>query len=194
MPTAPDSVLPDPQRPFWQRRVREPIVAQLTQGITPEKIALTFAAGSAAALFPVFGVTSILCFFVALWLRLNQPIIQTLNQLLLPVHVAAILLCVRLGETIFQVPPAERLMLDPRKIHHLYFAHFWSHPIRSLTFYVTDNSDSVFYSIVAWAILAPFYIAAVYYTTRPILRSVARIRAEAAAKAVVASPPEHPVP
>ena len=31
------------RRTLWQRRVRDPIVAQLTQGITPEKIALTIA-------------------------------------------------------------------------------------------------------------------------------------------------------
>ena len=40
----------EPRRTFWQTRVRDPIVAQLTQGITPEKIALTIAIGSALAL------------------------------------------------------------------------------------------------------------------------------------------------
>lgn len=182
-------------RTLWERRVRDPIVVQLTQGITPEKIALTIAAGSAAALFPIFGVTSILCFIVAVVLRLNQPIIQILNQLLLPVHVAAILLCIRLGEALFRVPAVERLILNPRRIHLQYFAHFWSHPVHSLTYYVKDNGDSVLYSIVAWALLLPLYVPLVYFAVRPLMRSIVKVKAEVAAKQAASEPPPtHPVP
>jgi uncharacterized protein (DUF2062 family) len=60
----PVAVSPSPQRTFWQRRVRDPIVLQLTQGITPEKIALTVAIGSAIGLFPIIGTTSLLCFLI----------------------------------------------------------------------------------------------------------------------------------
>ena len=169
-------------RTFWQRRVRDPVVVQLTQGITPEKIALTIAVGSACALFPVFGVTSLLCFLVALPLRLNQPIIQILNQVLLPVHIATFMLCVRLGETMFQVPEVERLMLSPRQIHERYFMDFWAHPVHALTYYVSDNADSVTYSIVAWAILVPFYVPLVYFVLRPLMRGIVKVKAEVAAK------------
>ena len=194
-PPADSPPAPQRARTLWERRVRDPIVVQLTQGITPEKISLTIAAGGAAALFPLFGVTSILCFFVALALRLNQPIIQILNQLLLPVHLAAILLCVHLGETLFQVPLAERLTLDPRKIHHQYFAHFWSHPIQSLTYYLKDNGDSVLYSIVAWALLVPVFVPLTYFALRPVLRSIVKVKAEVAAKRAAATPPSnHPIP
>lgn len=187
--------LPPKVRTFWQRRIRDPIVVQLTQGITPEKIALTLAAGSAAALFPVFGVTTLICFIVALVLRLNQPIIQVLNQILLPVHIATFLLCVRLGEFLFQVPPSERLMLDPRKIHQMYFEDFWSHPLHSLMYYIKDNTDSVVYSIVAWAILVPLYVPLMYYLLRPFMRGVVKVKAEVAAKKAATGPaPTHPVP
>ena len=162
---------------------------QLTQGITPEKIALTFAIGSACALFPVFGVTSLLCFLAALIWRLNQPIIQILNQLLWPVHIVTFLFCVRFGEILFRAPTAERLQLDPRKIHELYFEDFWSHPIHSLTFFLRDNADSVIYSIVAWAILLPLYVPIVYYTTRPLMRGIVRVKAEVAAKQAAVTPP-----
>ena len=182
-------------RTLWQRRIRDPLVMQITQGITPEKIALTLAAGSAAALFPVFGVTSILCFLVALALRLNQPIIQLLNQLLLLPHIATFLLCVRLGETLFGVPASDRLVLDPWKIHHQYFGHFWTHPIDSLVNYLQDNADSVFYSIVAWALLVPIYVPLMYVILRPLMRSIVKVKAEVAAKtAAAAPPPTHPFP
>ncbi len=179
-------------RTIWQRRIRDPIVVQLTQGITPEKIALTIAVGSACALFPVFGVTSIICFIAALVLRLNQPIIQILNQLLLPVHVATFVLCVRLGETLFRAPTGDRLELHPRKIYQEYFESFWSHPIQALTHYFKDNADSVFYSIVAWAILLPIYVPLVYYALRPVMRGIVKVKAEVAAKQLVSPPRTDP--
>ena len=172
-----------PARSFWQRRVRDPIVAQLTQGITPEKIALTLAVGSAFALFPILGTTTLLCFLIALALKLNQPITQLINQACWPIHVPAIYLCVRVGEAIFGVH-------GPRfniwKMSHL----LWNEPAR----FFHDFGTTALYATVAWAVMAPFYITVVYYLSLPIMRGVTRMKAEAAAKVITTEPPEHPVP
>ena len=69
-------------RTFWQRRLVDPVLALLTQGVTPDKIAFTLAMGTGLSMFPFLGFTSLLNLGVGLWLRLNQPILQTLNQLL----------------------------------------------------------------------------------------------------------------
>eukprot|EP01034_Spumella_vulgaris_P003768 gene3768-4823_t len=61
-----------------------PVLAQLRQGITPEKIALTAALGAVIAVFPILGSTTVLCGLVAWGLRLNQPIIQLVNYLCYP--------------------------------------------------------------------------------------------------------------
>jgi len=179
----PVTVPPTPARTFWQRRVRDPIVAQLTQGITPEKIALTLAVGSAFALFPILGTTTLLCFLIALALKLNQPITQLINQACWPIHVPAIFLCVRLGEKLFGV---RHVRFSIREMNHL----FWSEPAR----FFHDFGATALHAVVAWAVLAPFYIAAVYAVSLPIMRGVSRIKAEAAAKASAENPPEHPVP
>ena len=193
-PPAPtDPAVTLPPRNLFQRRVIDPILAQLTQGLTPEKIALTLAAGSAAALFPLFGVTSILCFLVALKLRLNQAIIQALNYALVIPHLGSIWLCVRIGESIFQVDPADRLILRPAEIYQRYFGDFWTHPFHSVWDYVKDNADSVAYSIVAWVILVPFYVPVVYYVALPALQKIVKVKAAAAARALEKSP-EHPIP
>ena len=60
-------------------KIGDPIVQQLTQGLSPEKIALTVAVGLTIAVNPIIGTTTILCFFAAWALRLNQPIIQAIN-------------------------------------------------------------------------------------------------------------------
>ncbi len=161
-PAAPEP--PVPKRSLWQRRILDPLVAQLTQGITPEKIALTIAVGGACALFPIFGTTTLLCFLVALILRLNQPIIQLLNQALWPLHVPAILWLVRLGEFIFGVPH-QRFRV--REMYQL----FWAD---SAQFFHKFGTIAL-HAIVAWALLAPFFIVLCYYPLLPVLRAIDRI-------------------
>ncbi|MES2696423.1 MAG: DUF2062 domain-containing protein [Verrucomicrobiota bacterium] len=181
--TSPDLAAPaTPARTFWQRRVRDPIVAQLTQGITPEKIALTVAIGSCIALFPILGTTTLLCFLVALLLRLNQPIIQLINQALWPIHVPAIFGCVKLGELILG---ATHVHFSLRHMHEM----FWKSPAA----FFQEFGATALHAIVGWAIVAPFYMTAVYFITLPIMRTVTRLKAEAAAKDA-ALHPEHPIP
>lgn len=175
--------LPDPNRNLWQRRVLDPIVAQLTQGITPEKIALTLAVGSALALFPILGSTTLLCLLVGIMLRLNQPMIQMVNFLCTAIHFPLIFACVHAGQWLFNVPRA------PFNIR--YFAMLlWQDPMRFLHRF----GATAFHAIVVWAIAAPFWIAIVYYSIRPVLREIARLKAESAAKAMAERPPEHPIP
>ena len=96
------SVAPAPPGSFWQRRVVAPIVVQLRQGITPEKIALTIALGGLVlSLFPILGSTTLLCGLAAVVLRLNQPIIQTVNLLAYPLQLALLIPFYRAGERLF---------------------------------------------------------------------------------------------
>jgi uncharacterized protein (DUF2062 family) len=172
---------PEPARTFWQRRVRDPIVAQLTQGITPEKIALTVAVGSAFALFPVLGTTTLLCFVMAWALRLNQPIVQIINQLLWPLHFPAIFGCIWLGETLFGAPHVHIGIRYLKAMSEI----IWNDPARFFhTFGLT-----VMYGVVAWAMLAPFYIVAVFYLALPIAREITYLKHRAEH-----TPPTNPPP
>lgn len=168
-----NSPTPSP-RNFWQRRLRDPIVAQLTQGITPEKIALTFAVGSAFALFPILGTTTLLCFLVAWGLRLNQPIVQVINQLLWPVHIPAIFGCIRLGEIIFGAPHVRINIRYLQKMSEI----IWSDPAH----FFHAFGLTVMYGVVAWAIITPFYIAIVYYVTLPVMREITKLKHQAEAE------------
>ncbi|MDB6092554.1 MAG: hypothetical protein JWM32_116 [Verrucomicrobia bacterium] len=172
---------PASRRTFWQRRIRDPIVAQLTQGITPEKIALTLAVGSAFALFPLLGTTTLLCFIVAVALRLNQPIVQLINQALWPVHIPAIFGCVRLGEAMFGAPHAHFTI---RHMHDL----LWSSP----RLFVHQFGLTAMYALVAWAVLAPFYITIVYFIALPLMREITYLKHKAEKTDSAATPP--PIP
>jgi uncharacterized protein (DUF2062 family) len=175
--------LPGISRTFWQRRVRDPIVAQLTQGITPEKISLTLAVGSAVAVFPILGTSTVLCFLAAFVLRLNQPITQLINQACWPVHVPAIYLCIRVGEKIFHT---ESVHFDLRQMSR----QVWNNPAQ----FFHDFGPSALHAIVAWLLIAPFYIAVVYFVSLPLMRAVNRMKSEAAAKTIPVEVSDHPIP
>jgi len=180
---SPPTPSPFPKRTFWQRRVLDPVLAQLTQGITPEKIALTIAVGSAIAMFPILGTTTLLCLFIGIFLKLNQPLIQAVNYLCTPLHLTFIFYSVRWGERLFGIAHSRlefRVMMQTLRQHPLDF--------------VRDFSVTVFHASVVWAILAPFWAFAVYYVLLPILREANRARIAAAAKAAVEKAKVHPVP
>ena len=88
-------------------RIASTIVDQLTQGLSPNRIALTVAVGFCIAVNPIIGTTTIGCFAAAWALRLNQPIIQRINWSSYALQLLLIYPFIRLGERIFHARPAE---------------------------------------------------------------------------------------
>jgi uncharacterized protein (DUF2062 family) len=85
---------------FFRRRIGEPIRHQLTQGVTPEKIALTVALASGLSVFPVLGTTTVLCFFAGIFLKLNQPIVQGVNILASLAFIPLAVVFIKLGDVL----------------------------------------------------------------------------------------------
>src|ERR1700749_597439 len=61
---------PSRLKKFWRERVLGLIIAQLTQGVTPQKIALTIALGANLGVFPILGSTTLICGMVGFCLKL----------------------------------------------------------------------------------------------------------------------------
>ena len=151
---------------FWQRRVLTPIVNQLKQGITPEKIALTIALGLLLSVFPILGSTTILCGLAAITLRLNQPIIQAVNFLAYPLQIALLIPFYRVGEHL--------LGRDPVPLNvPLLLKRFGADAGQ----FFKDFGMIGVGGMLAWFIVAPPIFAAIYFTVRPLLRALAaRVR------------------
>jgi len=156
----------NPPRPFWQRRVRDPLVALFTQGITPDKVALTLGVGTACSLLPFLGLTSLLNLIVGLWLRLNQPLLQTLNQLLGAVQLIMILVYVRLGEWVWQAEGDRFTITEVLQVFR----------DASIGEFLQRFGWAGVHAFTAWALTAPLLIAAVTYGARPALRRLASKR------------------
>lgn len=150
--------------PFWRRRLLNPLLALLIQGVTPDKHAATLAVGSLCSLFPFIGATTALNFCVGLWLRMNQPVLQTLNQLLWPVQVLMILVYVRIGEVIWRAPETDRFSIVEmvRAFGDL-----------SLGEFLQRFGWAGVHAFTAWILTAPLLLAIVYFFFRPILRRLA---------------------
>lgn len=155
-----------PARGFWQRRLRDPLVAQLTQGVTPDRLAATLAVGTACSLFPFLGLTSLLNLAVGIRLRMNQPILQTLNQLLGPVQLLLILAYVRLGEWLWRAEGTRFTVGDMLRT------------FRDETFlvFLERFGWAGIHALTAWIVTTPLLLAVIYYPLRPVMRRLARLR------------------
>lgn len=149
---------------FWQRRIVAPIVGQLKQGITPEKIALTIALGIVLGVFPIMGATTALCAAFGFWLRLNQPVIQAVNYACYPLHLLLLLPFYRAGETLFRQPHVP--ITDIAELLARFEAGPWQ--------FMMDYGMVGVYGIVVWCLVAPIATALLYYALLPLLRRLSK--------------------
>ena len=152
---------------FWRRRLRDPLVTQLTQGVTPDRLAATLAVGAACALFPFLGFTALLALGAGLALRMNQPILQTLNQLLGPLQLVMILVYVRVGEWIWRAH--ENRFSIAEMLHTFRDASFGE--------FIERFGWAGIHAFTAWLMSAPVIIVGIYYPIRPVIRKLAALRA-----------------
>lgn len=73
----------------------------LSQGISPERLALTLALGFAIGCLPMVGIPTALCLLIAFGLRLNVPAIQVANYAAMPLQIVLMFPFVRLGSWMF---------------------------------------------------------------------------------------------
>lgn len=136
----------------------------LTQGATPEKLASGIAWASVCSLFPFLGFTTALNAAVGFWRRLNQPLMQTVNYALGPLHLVMILVYVRGGEWIWRAEDARFSLAGMlRAFGELGLGEF-----------LQTFAWAGVHAFTAWALSAPFLYGVSYYASRLALRRLAR--------------------
>jgi uncharacterized protein (DUF2062 family) len=169
----PSSPLPAATRLTWRQRAGAFLQAQLSQGATPDRLALSIGVGAACSLVPFLGFTTLLNFAVGAWLRLNQPVMQILNQLLGPVQLLLIIPYIRAGEKIWGARPVS---ISVRELA----GSFKDDPAGFLQRFGWTG----LHAATAWALSLPLVIGGLYFLVRPVLfRVSARARAGASATA-----------
>ncbi len=87
------------------RKLLNPLLGFLKQGMTPNKLALSIALGFAIGLFPIIGVTTIICLVVSLALKLNLAAIQLINYFVYPLQLILLIPMIKLGSWMLGVNP-----------------------------------------------------------------------------------------
>lgn len=146
-----------------RRWLWEPLLAQLRQGLSPERLAWTVAVGLALGVYPVLGVTTFLCLGAAHAARLNQPVIHLVNQAVYPLQLVLLVPLMKLG-----------IALIPGFHLHLGLAEM-------LRFLAADPLGAIrslwgasWRGQLAWLLTAPPLAVALALTLTPLFRAVAR--------------------
>lgn len=139
----------------------------LSQGISPQRLALTLALGFAVGCIPVVGVPTVLCATLALALRLNLPAIQAANYAAMPLQLILIVPFARLGQWLVTADSSR--VLDPHLLLRL--------PSLAI---VTRMSSLAGQALLAWLLVA---VPAVALMTLALTMMLRRIPALAAAEA-----------
>jgi uncharacterized protein (DUF2062 family) len=146
-------------RDFFRRRLFDPILALLTQGITPEKIALSIAVGAIVGIFPVLGTTTVLCTVVGAALRLNLVAVHTVHYVMTPVQILLIIPFVRVGEHLLGAAPQPLSIKEGLAL----IAQGALNAIVAL-------SDAILHAMLGWIAIGPLAIILSYLFFKALLR------------------------
>lgn len=135
-------------------------------------MAATLATGVVCSLLPVLGATSLLNLGVGLACRMNQPVLQALNQILGPVQIAMIFVYVRLGEGLWGAIPQS---LSPSAII-LAFSEL------STRDFLAQFGWTGIHALTAWILTAPVLFLIVFLPLQPVFRRMPAMRRTAEAR------------
>lgn len=150
-----------PRESWWRRWLVAPVVGQLTRGISAERIAWTIALGIVLGVFPIMGTTTLVCLLAGWLLKLNQPVLHVFKTLVYPLHLALILVFIRLGERLYGVP------LISFSIPQM-LARFKSDPLQ----FARDFGMAAWHGVSAWLLIAPVAAYLIKLAVMPVLRQL----------------------
>lgn len=125
----------------FSQKFTKPAMRLLSQGTSPEKLALSITSGLIIGILPILGTTSLLCAGVALIFRLNLPVVQLANYLVYPLQLLLVIPFVSMGAFLFNAQP---ITVSPDELVLLFQSDFRA----ALAFF----ADLLVYATVTWLI------------------------------------------
>jgi len=141
-----------------RRRVVDPILNLLRQGLSPRDLALCLALGAGVGMFPVLGVSTPALTLIALWQRLNLAAIQLVSWLVGPLQLALIIPFMRFGEWVLGSEPQPMTIEAGMEI------------ISQGVFQaIVTLWDAIVHASVGWILIGPAAIFVLYRLLIPVL-------------------------
>jgi hypothetical protein len=101
----PVAIANDGNRGPLYRRIVLPVLSLLRRGASPRRLAWSIAAGLLIGINPVLGTTTVLCFAVAMALRLNIAASQFANHVIYPLQLLLLVPFLQMGSYVFHTEP-----------------------------------------------------------------------------------------
>ena len=139
--------------------------SMLREGVSIHKIALCLAMGATLGVFPVLGITTLLCTIAALVFRLNLPAIQMVNYLVYPVQLALMAPFYSVGSWLFN---QESWLSPGENLFTLMKNDFWGS--------MASLWDLTLYAIIAWTVICPILVVLLYMILKPVIGSFSALR------------------
>lgn len=164
MPQPLPSPAASPQPSGWfRRRVVDPLVGLLRQGLAPEQLALTVALGVVLGVVPLLGATTALAALVAWRLRLNVAAMQLVAHLLTPLQLLLLLPLLRAGAHLLGGANTQDMTVD--SVQHL-VANDWRGALQLLW-------RAELGALALWLLGGAVLVAGLYVVLKPVFRRVA---------------------
>ena len=145
----------------YKNKIQTKLKQFLTQGLSPEKIALTLGFGITLGIFPIIGFTSGLCVICASVFRLNQGLLQFINYLIYPLQIVLIIPFFQLGAWVMH----DRDFTLNLKTLQIKFTTDFINALNELW-------TAAWHAALVWLIIAPILIIIVNKVSLPIIRKV----------------------
>jgi uncharacterized protein (DUF2062 family) len=148
---------------WWRRRLIDPLLGLLRQGVAPRSLALALSLGAGVGIFPVLGVSTLALTALALPLRLNLPAIQLINYLVSPLQLLLIIPFLRLGERLLGAPRLPMTLEQGTAILS-----------QGITHALTTLSGAIVHAAVGWFALMPLVMLLLYRVLALLMEKMAR--------------------
>ncbi|WP_439883098.1 DUF2062 domain-containing protein [Pontibacter sp. MBLB2868] len=146
---------------FFSRRLVQPVLNLLKQGMTPHKLAVTVALGTMVGVVPALGVTTVMGTALAARLRLNIAATVLISYLVQPLQLLLIIPFVRMGVFIFGLKELRLTLAEMIAM----FKQDWLEALDSLW-------KANLAAVSAWALIALPVGAVLYILMLPIFKKV----------------------
>ena len=142
---------------WFKKRLIDPLLALLRQGLSPSDLALCVALGIGIGLFPVLGVSTPALTVLALTLRLNLAAIQLVSYAISPLQLALIIPFMRLGESVLGSAPQPMTISAAMELL-----------TQGVLYAIVTLWDAIIHATLGWLLIAPICIFVTYKILVPV--------------------------
>ena len=142
---------------WLKKRLIDPLLNLLRQGLSPKDLALCVALGIGVGLFPVLGVSTPALTVLALTLRLNLAAIQLVSYAIAPLQLALIIPFMRLGEIVLGSTPQPMTISAAMELL-----------TQGVLYAIVTLWDAIIHAALGWVLIVPMLIFVSYKILVPI--------------------------